>query len=49
MKKANKVIKSETESATRNHKGDTTKGSGNRGEIDSEGLRKLTEGVTTGK
>ncbi len=48
MKKANKVIKSETEAATRNQRGGSTKGSSNRGEIDSEGLKKLTEGVTTG-
>ena len=49
MKKANKVIKSETESVTRNQRGGSTKGSSNRGEIDIEGLKKLTEGVTTGK
>lgn len=49
MKKANKVIKSETEAATRNQRGGSTKGASNRGEIDSEGLKKLTEGITTGK
>ncbi|MEG0772661.1 hypothetical protein [Clostridium sp.] len=49
MKKANKVIKSDTEVGTRNHKGGSAKGSSNKGEIDFEGLKKLTEGVTTGK
>jgi hypothetical protein len=48
MKKANKVLKSDTEVGARRHNG-STKVARNNGEIDTEGLKKLTEGVTTGK